>query len=79
MSFSALSTGQSVSGKTQVPIDVVFIIDLSGSMSNQKSSMDNGYSRIYNTIQAVNTSIQKLMDMNEYAGDDDGSLYEGCN
>ena len=65
--FSALATSQSVSGQTQAPIDVVFIIDISGSMSNNNSGMDNGKSRIYNTVQAVNTSIDKLMSMNPYS------------
>lgn len=64
--FSALATSQAVSGQTQAPIDVVFIIDISGSMSNQSSNMDNNYSRIYNTIQAVNTSIANLMELNPY-------------
>lgn len=65
--FSTLATSQSVSGQTQAPIDVVFIIDISGSMSNNNSGMDNGKSRIYNTVQAVNTSIDKLMSMNPYS------------
>lgn len=36
-------------------------------MSNNNSGMDNGKSRIYNTVQAVNTSIDKLMSMNPYS------------
>ncbi|MBQ8662711.1 MAG: VWA domain-containing protein [Eubacterium sp.] len=66
VAFSALATSQMVSGKTQAPLDVVFVIDLSGSMSNEDSNMDNDYSRIYNTIQAVNASINELMSLNDY-------------
>lgn len=66
IAYSALATSQAIQGQTQAPVDVVFIIDLSGSMSNEDSEMNNGYSRIYNTVQAVNTSIEKVMAMNEY-------------
>ncbi|MBR4073495.1 MAG: VWA domain-containing protein, partial [Clostridia bacterium] len=66
VAYSTLATAQAVSGETQAPIDVVFVIDISGSMSNDESSMDNGYSRIYNTVQAVNASITKLMNLNKY-------------
>ncbi len=64
--FSALATSQSVVGQTQVPLDVAFIIDLSGSMSNSNSNMDNGKSRIYNTVQALNKSVESLMELNPY-------------
>ncbi len=64
--FSALATAQSVAGETQVPLDVAFIIDLSGSMSNADSNMDNGKSRIFNTVQALNKSIESLMSLNPY-------------
>jgi len=66
VSFSALATSQQVIGETQAPIDVVFIIDISGSMSNQNSGMDNGNSRIYNTVVAVNDAIDELMAVNPY-------------
>lgn len=66
VSYSALSTSTNVMGQTQAPIDVVFVIDLSGSMSNGDSNMDNGRSRIANTVDAVNASIDKLMELNEY-------------
>lgn len=66
IAYSALATSQSVTGQTQAPVDVVFIIDISGSMSNNDSEMDNGYSRIANTVSAVNDSIETLMEMNEH-------------
>lgn len=66
VAYSALATSKAVQGETKAPIDVVFVIDISGSMSNADSGMDNGNSRIYNTVQAVNSSIDKLMAMNEY-------------
>lgn len=64
ISYSALATTQSVSGQSQAPVDVVLVIDISGSMSNGSSNMDNGKSRIYNTAQAANASIEALMEMN---------------
>lgn len=70
VSFSALATSQSISGEEQAPIDVVFIIDISGSMSNQNSAMTNSagqtYSRIKFTIDAVNDAIDAIMDLNPY-------------
>lgn len=66
VAYSALATANSESGQTHAPVDVVFIIDISGSMSNSDSRMENGLSRIANTVSAVNSSIDKLMKMNEY-------------
>ena len=34
VTYSALATSQQVSGESNVPVDVVFVVDLSGSMSN---------------------------------------------
>lgn len=66
VAYSALATSESVSGQAKAPVDVVLILDISGSMSNSDSNMDNGYSRIYNSVQAVNNAIDTLMDMNEH-------------
>ena len=66
ITYSALATTQSVSGQTQAPIDVVLIIDISGSMSNSSSNMDNNKSRIFNAVQAANNAIEKLMQLNPY-------------
>ena len=66
VAYSALATSKSESGSAQAPVDVVFIIDISGSMSNNSSQMDNGLSRIANTVSAVNDSIETLMSMNEH-------------
>ena len=66
--FSALATSQSISGEQQAPMDVMFIIDLSGSMSNEDSNMTNSAgvrkSRIAFTVDAVNKAIEDLMKMN---------------
>lgn len=64
--FSTLATAETIAGKKQAPVDVVFVIDISGSMSNANSEMENGYSRIYNTITALNQSIKSIMDTNPY-------------
>ena len=66
VTYSSLGTSKAVSGETQAPIDVMFVIDISGSMSNSDSGMDNGRSRIANTVSAVNTAIDKLLAMNAY-------------
>ena len=67
IAYSALATAESVSGSTQAPVDVVLIIDISGSMSNSDSNMDNNKSRIYNTVQATNDAIDELMAFNPYS------------
>lgn len=64
VTYSALATSQQVSGESNVPVDVVFVIDLSGSMSNDDSYMDNYQKRIQNLVTALNASINELMDMN---------------
>ncbi len=66
VAYSALATSESISGSTQAPVDVVLIIDISGSMSNAESNMDNRKSRIYNTVQATNNAIDELMKLNPY-------------
>lgn len=64
VTYSALATSQQVSGESNVPVDVVFVIDISGSMSNYSSYMDNDQKRIQNLVTALNASINELMDMN---------------
>lgn len=66
LSYSALATAESISGQSQAPVDVVLILDISGSMSNGDSNMDNGRSRIYNTVQAANEAIDELMKLNDH-------------
>ncbi len=66
VSLSALATSKEVTGQQQAPVDVVFVIDISGSMSNTDSTMDDGESRIKNTIDALNDSIKAIMDLNPY-------------
>lgn len=66
VAFSTLATSEAIQGETTAPMDVVFVIDISGSMSDENSEMDNGFSRIYNTVQALNASIDTVLSMNEY-------------
>lgn len=56
VTYSALASTTKETGSTNAPLDVVFIIDDSSSMEG---------SALQNTVQAVNTSIKTLMDMNE--------------
>ncbi|MBR6826285.1 MAG: CHAP domain-containing protein, partial [Oscillospiraceae bacterium] len=45
----------------KTPIDVVFVLDISGSMSSQDSSGSDP-SRIYNLMEATNKAIKQIMD-----------------
>lgn len=62
VAFSALGTTQSVSGQTQAPVDVVFVIDMSGSM--RQNSMGN-QTRMARTIAALNDAVETLLEGNE--------------
>ncbi len=62
VAFSALGTTQSVSGQTQAPVDVVFVIDMSGSM-RQNSMGDQ--TRMARTIAALNDAVETLLEGNE--------------
>ena len=64
VTYSALATTQSITGEAQSPLDVVFVVDFSGSMINY--AMNNGHSRLANLLDALNSSIKTLMEANEY-------------
>ena len=63
--YSALATAKEVTGKSVAPIDVVFVIDISGSMQDNMSNTDNT-DRIVATVDALNESVETVMGMNEY-------------
>jgi len=65
ISYSALSTTHSVVGKTQSPVDVVFIIDVSGSMKDSMGS-DSNQKRIAVAAQSLNKSIDTILGLNDY-------------
>ena len=65
VAFSALATSQAVSGQAQTPLDVVFVIDMSGSM--RQNTMDNGKTRMANTIAALNSSVEALLETSPQA------------
>lgn len=60
VTFSALATSKSVTGSASAPVDVVFVIDTSGSMD---TSMGNG-NRLYNAVVALNNSVKEVLSMN---------------
>lgn len=64
VAFSALGTSQAISGKSVTPLDVVFIIDMSSSMVNNR--MDNGRTRLANATVALNDSVETLLALNDY-------------
>ena len=64
VTYSVLATTQSITGEAQSPLDVVFVVDFSGSMINY--AMNNGHSRLANLLDALNSSIKTLMEANEY-------------
>lgn len=63
--YSALATSKAVTGQTNAPVDVVFVIDISGSMLDEMSSTDETR-RIIATVNALNDSIEAVMNMNDY-------------
>lgn len=64
VTYSALATSTSITGRSSVPVDVTFIVDLSGSMSNGSSGMEDGRSRIAHVVDALNTAMETLMAQN---------------
>lgn len=64
VTYSALATTQSITGEAQSPVDVVFVVDFSGSMIS--NGMDDNESRLANLLDALNSSIKTLMEANEY-------------
>lgn len=61
VAYSALATTQNVTGKSSVPVDVVFVIDHSNSMDNSVGG-GSEQDRLEATVEAVNTSIKTIMD-----------------
>lgn len=70
VTYSALATSQELFRTVTASQDVVFIIDISGSMVNENSGMTDGdgktYTRMKYTIDALNRSIDTLM-QNEHS------------
>lgn len=64
VTYSALATTQSITGEAQSPVDVVFVVDFSGSMIS--NVMNDNESRLANLLDALNSSINTLMEANEY-------------
>ena len=64
VAYSALATGLEIEGHTTTPMDVVFVIDMSGSMNN--NTMDNGRNRLYNATVALNNAMKTLVALNDY-------------
>ena len=70
VTFSALSSAQTIKSQTASPIDVVFVLDFSASMTwgvdSQKVSNPNGSdSRIKYLIDSLNKTIDTLVNANE--------------
>lgn len=61
VAYSALATTQNITGKSAVPVDVVFVIDNSNSMDDSVGG-GSGQSRLEATVEAVNTSIATIME-----------------
>lgn len=61
VAYSALATTQNVTGKSSVPVDVVFVIDNSNSMDDSVGG-GSRQSRLEATVEAVNTSIATIME-----------------
>lgn len=61
VAYSALATTQNITGKSSVPVDVVFVIDNSNSMDDSVGG-GSRQSRLGATVEAVNTSIATIME-----------------
>lgn len=61
VAYSALATTQNITGKSSVPVDVVFVIDNSNSMDNSVGG-GSRQSRLEATVEAVNASIATIME-----------------
>lgn len=61
VTYSALATTSSITGRAQVPVDVVFVIDNSNSMD---TTLSGRQSRLQATVDAVNSSIDTIMNSN---------------
>lgn len=59
VAYSALATTQNITGKSAVPVDVVFVIDNSNSMDEDLTWQQT---RLQATVAAVNTSIATVME-----------------
>ena len=62
--FSALGSSRVVNSEIQNPLDVVFIVDVSGSMNDADTT--NGPRRMAAATDALNNAIGQLMDANQY-------------
>lgn len=66
VAYSALATTQNITGKSSVPVDVVFVIDNSNSMDDpiEDRPLWEGQapSRLESTVDAVNASIATIME-----------------
>ena len=61
VAYSALATTQNITGKSSVPVDVVFVIDNSNSMDESVGG-GSRESRLEATVDAVNASIATIME-----------------
>ena len=64
VTFSTLATSTLEEGESQVPVDVVFVIDNSNSMDDSVGG-GSGQSRLEATVDAVNASIAEIMSSHE--------------
>ena len=66
VAYSALATTQNITGKSSVPVDVVFVIDNSNSMDDPIEDRPwwegQAPSRLESTVDAVNASIATIME-----------------
>ena len=66
VAYSALATTQNITGKSAVPVDVVFVIDNSNSMDDPIEDLEwwegQAPSRLESTVDAVNASIATIME-----------------
>lgn len=67
--FSTIASSKKITGNVNIPIDVVFILDLSGSMVSDKNLVEdlNGkkITKLEATVNAVNVAIHSVLSLNK--------------
>ena len=71
--FSALGSSAAVNGEEDVPLDVMFVLDMSGSMGESTTDQnDFTTTRLQNAVDALNDAFYYLLNQNDYNRVDSG-------
>lgn len=65
VAFSTLGTSQTITGQSQVALDVVFVVDMSNSMNQNRMSDDD--TRLKNMVEALNEAVESVLEISDNA------------